>query len=83
MKVVRAVRIAEGLKIFMPNKESCLNMEKMLNELGVKTRTGRNYEIDLWSVYIIYVPENIGTENENNDKKGTSYSVVYQPDMGF
>ena len=59
---VRAVRIAEGLKIFMPNKKSCLELEKKLNEIGVQTRSGRNCEIDLWSIYIISVPENlIGT----------------------
>ena len=60
---VPAIRITEGLKIFMPNKESCCKLEKQLNELGVKTRAGRNCEIDLWSIYIIAVPENaIDTE---------------------
>ena len=56
---VRAVRITEGLKVFMPNKESCLELEKKLNEVGIKTRSGRNCEIDLWSIYIISVPEKL------------------------
>ncbi len=56
---VRAVRIAEGLKIFMPDKKSCLELEKKLNEVGIKTRSGRNCEIDLWSIYIISVPDEL------------------------
>ena len=58
-RVVRAIHITEGLKLFMQNKESCLEMEKKLNELGIKTRAGRNCEIDLWSIYVISVPENL------------------------
>ena len=56
---IRAIRITEGLKLFMPNKETCLEMEKKLNEFGIKTRAGRNCEIDLWSIYIISVPDNL------------------------
>lgn len=56
---VRAIRITEGLKLFMPNKETCLKTEKKLNEVGIKTRAGRNCEIDLWSIYIISVPDNL------------------------
>jgi hypothetical protein len=56
---VRTVRITEGLKIFMPNKKSCLELEKKLNDIGVQTRAGRNCEIDLWSIYIISIPENL------------------------
>ena len=56
---VRVVRITEGLKLWMANKQSCLELEKKLNEMGVKTRAGRNWEIDLWSIYIISVPENL------------------------
>ena len=56
---VRAVSIAEGLKIFMPDKKSCLELEKKLNEVGIKTRSGRNCEIDLWSIYIISVPDEL------------------------
>lgn len=55
----RAVYVIEGLKIFMPNKKSCLELEKKLNDIGVQTRAGRNCEIDLWSIYIISVPENL------------------------
>ena len=55
----RAVQIVEGLKVFMPDKESCLELEKEHNRLGIKTRTGRNCEADIWSIYIISVPDNI------------------------
>lgn len=56
---VRAIPITEGLKLFMSDKESCLEMEKKLNELGIKTRAGRNCEIDSWSIYVISVPDNV------------------------
>lgn len=55
----RAVQIVEGLKVFMPDKESCLDLEAKLNRLGIKTRSGRNCEADIWSIYIISVPDNI------------------------
>lgn len=56
---VRAVPIREGVKLFMQNKEACLTMEKKLNEFGIKTRARQNCEIDLWSIYIISVPDNL------------------------
>ena len=56
---VRVIRITEGLKLWMANKKSCLELEKKLNEIGVKTRSGRNCEIDLWSIYVISVPEKL------------------------
>ena len=56
---VRVIRITEGLKLWMGNKQSCLELEKKLNEIGVKTRAVRNCEIDLWSIYVISVPENL------------------------
>lgn len=59
---VPVIRITEGRKLFMPNQERCLDIEKKLNELGVQTRVGHNIEADLWSIYIISVPESkIGT----------------------
>lgn len=59
---VRVIRVTEGRKIFMPNQERCLEIEKKLNEYGVQTRVGYNVEADWWSIYIISVPENkIGT----------------------
>lgn len=63
---VRVVRITEGLKIWMPNdKKGCYELEKKLNDIGIKTRVGCACETDLWSIYIISIPENlIGTEAE-------------------
>ena len=54
---VRAIRIAKGLKIWMPNKESCYNLEKKLNDIGIETRVGCTCETDWWSIYIISVPD--------------------------
>lgn len=56
---VRVVRITEGMKIFMPSRESCLTLEQKLNQVGIQTRAGRNCEIDLWSIYIISTPETL------------------------
>lgn len=59
---VPVIHITEGRKIFMPNQERCLEIEKKLNELGIQTRVGYNIEADWWSIYIISVPESkIGT----------------------
>lgn len=59
---VRVIRVTEGLKIFMPNQEHCLEIEKKLNEIGVQTRVGYNIEADWWSIYIISVPDNLVNE---------------------
>ena len=56
---VRAIHIAPGLKVYMPDKESCLDLENKLNRLGIKTRSGRNCEADIWSIYIISVPDEL------------------------
>ena len=56
---VRAIPITEGLKVYMPNRESCYDLDKKLNDIGIETRVGCNCEIDLWSIYIISVPDNI------------------------
>lgn len=59
---VPVIRVTEGRKIFMPNQERCLEIEKKLNELGVQTRVGHNIEADWWSIYIISVPDNLVNE---------------------
>lgn len=57
---VRVVRITEGLKIWMPNdKEGCYELEKKLNDIGIKTRVGCTCGTNLWSIYIISVPESL------------------------
>ena len=56
---VRAIHITEGLKVFMPDRDSCLELEKQLNAIGIKTRSGRNCEADIWSIYIISVPDEL------------------------
>lgn len=65
---VRAIHIAEGLKIYMPNKEGCYELEKKLNDLGIKTRVGCACGTDIWSIYIISVPDIlVGTCKEIKD----------------
>lgn len=56
---VRAIPIVEGLKVFMPNEETCYELEKELNAIGIRTRVGRNCEADIWSIYIISVPDEL------------------------
>ena len=62
---VKFIPISEGYKIWPPNKETCLQMEKKLNSVGVQTRVGCACGTDIWSIYIISVPDNlINTEVE-------------------
>ena len=62
--LVRVVRIQEGLKVYCDGQISCLNLEKELNKLGIKTRVGCNV-VGTWSIYIISVPEELdGTEKD-------------------
>lgn len=56
---VRAIRIIEGLKVYMPDRESTMELDKKLKKLGIKTRPGRNVEADIWSIYIISIPEEL------------------------
>ena len=53
------IPVAEGCKIWMPSKKICLEIEKKLNGFGVQTRSGCACGTDLWSIYIISVPENL------------------------
>lgn len=62
---IQFIPISEGCKIWPSNKESCLDIEKKLNSIGVKTRVGCACGTDIWSIYIISVPDNlINTEVE-------------------
>lgn len=56
---VKVISIIEGQKIYMPDKESTMKFDKKLKELDVQTRPGKNVEANIWSIYIISVPENL------------------------
>lgn len=60
---VRAIHIIEGQKIYMPDKENAMKLDKKLKELGVEIRPGRNVEVDIWCIYIISVPEELDRMN--------------------
>ena len=52
----KVVYIAEGLKIWMPNEESCHKLQRQLNNIGVKTKIGNTCGTSLWSIYVISIP---------------------------
>lgn len=54
---VRAIQIVEGQKVWMPNKESCYELEKKLNAVGIETRVGNTCGTNMWSIYIISIPD--------------------------
>lgn len=56
--IVPAFHIREGCKIYLEGQRACLEMEKKLNEVGIQTRVGCN-EANMWSIYIISVPEEL------------------------
>ena len=51
-----AILIHPGLKIFCEGERACLKLEKELVTKGIKVRIGCN-ECNMWSVYIISVPD--------------------------
>lgn len=53
----RAMHIIEGQKIWMPNKEGCYGLEKRLNSIGIKTKVENICGTNLWSIYIISIPD--------------------------
>ena len=48
---VRAIPIVEGQKIYMPNKENIMELDKKQKALGIETRPDKNVEADIWSIY--------------------------------
>ena len=50
--IVRVVPIHEGMKIFMSNEKSFLEVDRQLNEYGFTTRCNS----EQWSIYIVSAP---------------------------
>lgn len=50
--IVRVAPINEGMKIFMADEKSFLEIDKQLNEYGFTTRCNS----EQWSIYIVSAP---------------------------
>ena len=59
-KYVRAVEICNGSKIYSTDENDLYELDKELNELGFKTRMGRNCDTGTLSIAVLEEPE---TEN--------------------
>ena len=57
---VRAVEICKGSKIYSTDENDLYKLDKELNELGFKTRIGRNCDTGTLSIAVLEEPE---TEN--------------------
>lgn len=57
--LITTYHIIEGRKTYMPNEKLCIKHNKELNNLGVKTRVCYNDEADMWSIYIVSIPEEL------------------------
>ena len=57
---VRAVEICKGSKIYSTDENDLYELDKELNELGFKTRMGRNCDAGTLSIAVLEEPE---TEN--------------------
>lgn len=57
---VRAVEICKGSKIYSTDENDLYELDKELNELGFKTRMGRNCDTGTLSIAVLEEPE---TEN--------------------
>lgn len=58
---VRAVEICKGSKIYSTDENDLYELDKELNELGFKTRMGRNCDTGTLSIAVLEEPE---TENK-------------------
>ena len=56
---VRAVEICKGSKIYSTDENELYKLDKELNELGFKTRMGRNYDTGTLSIAVLEEPEEV------------------------
>lgn len=54
---VRAVEICKGSKIYSTDENDLYELDKELNELGFKTRIGRNCDTGTLSIAVLEEPE--------------------------
>lgn len=59
-KYIRVVEICKGSKIYSTDENDLYKLNKELNELGFKTRIGRNCDTGTLSIAVLEEPE---TEN--------------------
>lgn len=57
--ITPVIHVVEGQKIWMPNEKRCYEMEEKLNKLGIETRTNCTCGTNLWSVYIVSIPDKL------------------------
>ncbi len=56
---VRAVEICKGSKIYSTDENDLYELDKELNELGFKTRMGRNCDTGTLSIAVLEEPEEV------------------------
>ena len=61
--IVPVIQIVEGLKIYRESQESCIKLQKELEKYNIKTRVGCACDTDIWSLYVISVPDMFKGEN--------------------
>lgn len=59
-RYVKAIEICKGSKIYSTDENDLYKLNKELNELGFKTKMGRNYDTGTLSIAVLEEPE---TEN--------------------
>ena len=57
--VVRVIQVIEGLKIYGDSKEHCMKLQEKLHQYGIETRLGCTCETDIWSLYVVSVPDDL------------------------
>ena len=62
---VRVIQVIDGLKIYGDSKEHCIKLQDELNKFRIEIKLGCACDADIWSLYVIYVPDNLVDEYRN------------------
>lgn len=65
---VRTVEICKGSKIYSTDENDLYELDKELNELGFKTRMGRNCDTGTLSIVVLEEPEEVEKTNHRPNK---------------
>lgn len=57
--IVPVIHVIEGLKIYRKSQESCIKLQKELEKYNIKTRIGCACDSNIWSLYVISVPNEL------------------------
>lgn len=57
--IMRVTQIIEGLKIYGDSKEHCIKLQEKLTQYGIETRLGCTCETDIWSLYVVSIPDGL------------------------